>query len=66
MNTINNTNEGYSIAGMFDSGPFYATAAYQSNSNGPARLIHPGTPMHGKLLLVIPLTNSRSTVFMKK
>ena len=36
MNTINNTNEGYSIAGMFDSGPFYATAAYQSNSNGPA------------------------------
>lgn len=35
-NTTNNTNEGYSIAGMFDSGPFYATAAWQSNSNGPA------------------------------
>lgn len=35
-NSINNTNEGYSLAGMFDSGPFYATAAWQSNSNGPA------------------------------
>lgn len=39
-NSINNTNEGFSVAGMFDSGPFYATAAYQSNSNGPA----PGNP----------------------
>lgn len=35
-NSVNNTNEGFSVAGMFDSGPFYATAAYQSNSNGPA------------------------------
>jgi len=35
-NSINNTNEGFSVAGTFDSGPFLATAAYQSNSNGPA------------------------------
>lgn len=33
-NTLFNTNEGVSVAAMYDSGPFYATAAYQSVSNG--------------------------------
>lgn len=28
-----NTNEGYSVAGTYNAGPFYATAAYQSMSN---------------------------------
>lgn len=34
LNTLNNTNEGFSVAGMYDAGPIFATAAYQSISNG--------------------------------
>ncbi|CAH1904031.1 Outer membrane protein (Porin) [Candidatus Nitrotoga sp. HW29] len=34
LNSLINTNEGYSIAGMYNAGPFYGTAAYQSVSNG--------------------------------
>jgi predicted porin len=33
-NTLFNTNEGFSIAGMYDAGPYHATAAYQTISNG--------------------------------
>ncbi|MDO8369276.1 MAG: porin [Candidatus Nitrotoga sp.] len=33
-NTLFNTNEGFSVAGMYNTGPFYGTAAYQSISNG--------------------------------
>ena len=32
-NTANHTNEGFSVAGMYNAGPYYATAAYQSVSN---------------------------------
>jgi predicted porin len=35
-NTANQTNEGYSVAGMYNAGPYYATAAYQSMSNNIA------------------------------
>ena len=33
FNTANHTNEGFSVAGMYNAGPYYATAAYQSVSN---------------------------------
>ena len=34
INSLTNTNEGYSVAGRYDAGPYHATAAYQSISNG--------------------------------
>ena len=33
-NTLFNTNEGISLAGMYNTGPYHATIAYQSISNG--------------------------------
>jgi predicted porin len=34
LNSLNNTNEGISVAGMYNAGPYHATVAYQSISNG--------------------------------